>query len=139
MALHMASRTDSNSLSAPKGVSKAAKPSTKLGLPLKRLASYLYLKLRAFRSPSEYVLFMEVISILDLIPDSEKASLLVPRTTRNRTRPITPTSKEIQDFNTMRSVFLNGVKRKASSIRKILQPQKSCSHTGSPFSDMPDN
>ncbi|KAF8458634.1 hypothetical protein BGX38DRAFT_1326124 [Terfezia claveryi] len=106
----MASRTDSNTLPVFQKAPKVTKLPTKPGSLLKRLACliYLYLKPKDNRSPSEHILFMEVMSIIDLMTENEKASMLIPRTTRNRVRPITPTPKEIQDFNSMRSTFCGG-------------------------------
>ncbi|KAF8439659.1 hypothetical protein BGX38DRAFT_1273242 [Terfezia claveryi] len=133
----MASRNDSNPPQAQRSAFKETKLSTKPGAPLKRLAStiYLYLKPKTFRSPSEHILFTEVVSILDLMSDNEKASMLITRTSRNRSRPLTPTPKEIKDFTSMRSAFLNGIKRKAPL--EELQPRKDRSRTCSPAADTP--
>jgi len=69
------------------------------------------------------------MSILDIIPESEKATLLTSRTTRGRSRPITPTPGQISDFAAMRSNFLNSIRRQAPPSPLEDRPRKSPSRT----------
>ena len=79
------------------------------GAALKRSAAHLYqyLKPKTRRSDSEHLLFTKVISIMELISATEKASLLTSRETRGRKKPTTSTSREISEFERMRDLFFN--------------------------------
>ena len=52
-------------------------------------------------------MFTKVISVMELIPPTEKAALLAERETRATKKPLTPTPRKVAEFEKLRNAFFN--------------------------------
>jgi len=104
----MASRTDSDSTCAHT-LGENRTPSKRL----KDVSALIYNYVKpipiALRPASDSLLFSQIMSIIDTMTETEKATYLKStRNTRSGAGPPIPTSKQVADFTRWREAFLNG-------------------------------
>ena len=115
----MASSQASNTQTAnqkPHNAQTVSRKAPTLGAALARSAALIYkfLKPKTARSDSEHLLFTKVISVIKLIPPTEKAALLAERETQATKKPLTPTPREVEEFEKLRNTFFNRSPRQLS-------------------------